>query len=85
MEQTNFSFDVALKALKEGKEVKRASWPDKNFIAMVDLSEYVCITSPKEEVSGFSIIRRKSDPEWSTEDWKPTNNDLLAEDWIVLQ
>lgn len=64
----NMTFGQALELLKLGRKVKRSTWPNE-FIGCILL-----------DIGSFLYINTKE----STTLYVPTNEDLLAEDWLEI-
>ena len=67
-------FSEALRALKAGKRVQRASW--KNFKA------YIYVRKMKFRSDLFVLHTLDKMPE---KEWIPSVKDVWAEDWVIVQ
>lgn len=65
---TTFPFSKALHYLKEGKKLARKRWPRDTFLRLV----------AGDEGSRFEIREPRG-----LARWRPTEDDLLAEDWLL--
>lgn len=74
-------FSDALAALKQGKRIQREGWSERGVFA-----HYVP-ASPQEHIIQHAVLRY---PECrvphvpATVPWIPSQTDLFAEDWVIL-
>lgn len=67
-------FSEALRALKAGKRIQRASW--KNFKAFIYLR--------KNKFGRIFLVLHTMD-KMPEKEWIPSVKDVLAEDWVIVQ
>lgn len=80
----NLGFEVALRALKNGKRVAREGWNGKDMWAIIIYAGNAMHTSraggfPMQDCIGLKDAQGNMQPRW-----KPSNADMLAEDWTIL-
>ena len=89
---SGLTFGDALQALKAGKRVARAGWNGKGmFVYYVRAAAYVAQSAAEIEYFGKNayvpyapyLALKGVDERVST--WVPSINDVLAEDWVVLE
>lgn len=71
---TIMDFSAALRALKNGKRIQRASW--KNFKA------YLYLMTAEDGRKLFALHTMDKMPE---REWSPSCQDCFAEDWVVVE
>ncbi len=88
MGDITFSFSEVLKALKEGKKVRRSQWTA--FIYMVKSSQFKTNKEPLLSLIGEGVeVKYEAHIDMYYEDlgiahvWVPTMDDILSEDWKV--
>jgi hypothetical protein len=86
------SFGNAIANMKNGKKVARLGWNGKGmFIFLVEGSEFKVSRAPLNKIypEGTDIIYRPhidmKGVDGSISVWNPTNNDCLAEDWVIVE
>lgn len=72
--ESDLNFGIALLRVKEGDEVARASW-EKGWYLVLQVAQ---------DADGADVIL-KVEPNGDKAEWKPTHEDLLAEDWEVTK
>ena len=84
------TFDIALRFLREGKTVCRLSWQrDGAFLYLVPGSVFAVDRQPLLGIfpRGAEVTYRshidKRDSGGCVSPWSPTQEDLLADDWIT--
>lgn len=81
-----FGFGFALEALKQGKRVRRIGWNGKDMFIFLasgdDLTS--CICSKDMPPCTDSICIKTADNKICV-GWLASQNDMLAEDWIVVE
>lgn len=89
---SGLTFGDALQALKAGKRVARAGWNGKGmFVYYVRAAAYLAQSAAAIEYFGKNayvpyapyLVLKGVDERVST--WVPSINDVLAEDWVVLE
>lgn len=72
---TDLSFSQALELVKLGKKVCRVGWPL--------MGTYICYMLDYKLIDGTIGLKRCS---WPIElGWQPTCNDMLSNDWYLIQ
>jgi len=86
-----FDFSYALMTLKEGRPVARKGWNGKGmFIYMVPAASYEAITPGMKLVFGqgkkvpYGAYIAIKNAQGTVNIWNPSQADLFAEDWEVL-
>lgn len=86
------NFGDAVHLLKEGKKLARAGWNGKGmFIYHVPASSYLAQTGVAKGYFGegamvpYNAYMAIKNVNGSVSTWVPSVNDVLAEDWIVVQ
>jgi len=87
----NKNFSQALRALKKGKRATRDGWCGYTmFVYLVSAASYLARTEiAKEHFGEGALVPYRAYLALKTEEgdievWSPTNSDILAEDWIIL-
>ena len=86
------NFGIALEALKNGKRISRNGWNGKGmFVYYVPAAKYPAQTGVAKEFFGteslvpYNAYLAIKNVDNSVSTWVPSVNDVLAEDWAVLQ
>lgn len=75
-------FSWAFQQLRAGEAVKRESWNIGNYLATAAIA-----TSDSEEgeiIYGDPVLALKDENNNWTPEWTPDNEDLFAEDWVIV-
>lgn len=85
------NFGQALKALKEGKKVRRSGWSDKReYLYYVPAAAYAAMTDIAKEEWGdggtvpYTAYIAKKTGERDVTPWNASHPDLLSEDWEII-
>lgn len=78
----DFQFSDALNFLENGCLVKREGWDEGVFLQIREFAE-----SQDDENPEFNRMICEITPETGTknQEWKPTQEDILADDWILIE
>jgi hypothetical protein len=80
-----FGYGVALEALQAGEAVARLGWNGKGiFIRLQTPDEHSFMTSPYVYIDTTGLQTDNPDAPKSRVPWLPSQTDLLAEDWTVV-
>ena len=72
-------FEKALKRLRLGDKVRRTIWDKNEYLRLSVNFDW------QQSVEGVEEIQQVWDgPQRVIMKWKPINDDLLAEDWVML-
>lgn len=87
----NKNFGEAIEALKSGKKVQRKGWNGKGmFIYYVPANKYPYVTEVGKSISDkdgnvcYNAYLAIKNVDSSVSTWVASINDILAEDWIIL-
>jgi len=90
--KTQLSFGDALIALKAGKKVARTGWNGKGmFVYLVPANSYPAQTEAAKSVFGedglvpYNAYMAIKNVDGTVSTWVPSINDVLAEDWGIVQ
>lgn len=72
-----YTFETALVFLKQGKKIRRAAWPEHYH--------YIHLVEYKGEVGIVMETNYKRGYWYPNESWLIRDEDLLAEDWEVVE
>jgi hypothetical protein len=83
-------FGLALEALKQGKKVQRLGWNGKGmFVYHVPANRYKTQTEVAKKEFGESVQYNAylaiKNVNGTVSTWVPSINDVLSEDWLVLE
>ena len=88
----NMSFGLALEALRKGFKVARKGWNGKNMFlyyvsdgkypAKTDIAKTISDENGNVEYCGYIAIKTV---QGYVSPWNPSQMDMLAEDWIILE
>lgn len=85
MEQLTFDFSQALSALKSNLKVQRKGWNGKGiFIEMQVPDENSKMTSPYLFIDSTDLQTDNPDAPKNRVPWAPSQTDIMAEDWQIV-
>ena len=80
------TFGLAIEALKMGKKVARAGWNGKGiFIELQVPDQYSKMSSPYFFIDTTGLQSDNPDAPRSRVPWLPSQTDMHAEDWQVVE
>lgn len=80
------NFGWALEALKDGKKVKRAGWNGVGiFLKLQVPDEHSKMTQPYIYIDSTGLQTTNSKAPKGVVPWFPSQTDLLAEDWELVE
>ena len=80
------TFGLAIEALKMGKKVARRGWNGKGiFIELQVPDQHSKMSSPYFFIDTTGLQSDNPDAPRSRVPWLPSQTDMLAEDWIVIE
>lgn len=82
----NMSFGLALEALRKGFKVARKGWNGKGiYIEMQNPDEHSKMTQPYLYIVTTNLITNNQYAPKGIVPWLPSQTDILAEDWLIIE
>lgn len=82
----NMSFGLALEALRKGFKVARKGWNGKGiYIEMQNPDEHSKMTQPYLYIVTTNLITDNQYAPKGIVPWLPSQTDILAEDWLIIE
>ena len=82
----NMSFGLALEALRKGFKVARKGWNGKGiYIEMQNPDEFSKMTQPYLYIVTTNLITNNQYAPKGIVPWLPSQTDILAEDWLIVE
>lgn len=75
-------FENALKAIKEGKKVRRCGWNGKNLYVQLWNCKFETFVSNPQMLAIFSLSEETL---ITPNSWVPSSSDLMALDWEIIE
>ena len=71
----------AIEALRQGEKVTREAWPEGSWVQM--RSELAAVLYVQQGATATTPITPET--EWRELPWDPSLNDILSDDWAIIE
>ena len=84
-----YNFSIILESLKQGSKIARKGWNGKGmFVYLVPAASYPAMTKVTKEYFGETVKYNAyfaiKNVDGTVSTWVPSVNDVLAEDWVIV-